>query len=52
MKRVYSSIETRSNFKSFSVLTSEEMYKVRGGGDIRPATRDLDIFEEDPDRED
>lgn len=50
MKRVYSINKTRSNFEGFSVLTSEEMFKVRGGGDIRPATRDLDIFEDDPTR--
>lgn len=44
MKRFFNNTEKR-NFKGFEVLSSNEMLKVRGGGDTRPATRDKDIFE-------
>jgi hypothetical protein len=44
MKRFFNNTE-KKNFPGFEVLTSNEMLKVRGGGDTRPATRDKDIFE-------
>jgi len=46
MKRFFNKSE-KSNFQGFAVLTSDEMLKVRGGGDTRPITRSKDIFEED-----
>jgi hypothetical protein len=46
MKRFFNNSEKR-NFQAFEVLTSDEMLKVRGGGDVRPATREKDIFEEE-----
>ncbi len=47
MKRFFSNTQKRVNLKSFEVLTSNEMLKVRGGGDTRPATRQKDILEEE-----
>jgi hypothetical protein len=44
MKRFFNRSEKR-NFQVFEVLTSNEMLKVRGGGDTRPITREKDIFE-------
>ncbi|SHF82920.1 hypothetical protein SAMN05444274_11033 [Mariniphaga anaerophila] len=44
MKRFFNNTEKR-NVKGFEVLTSNEMLKVRGGGNPRPITRDKDIFE-------
>ncbi|MEE4286657.1 MAG: hypothetical protein V2I31_10920 [Mariniphaga sp.] len=44
MKRFFNNTE-KKNFQAFEVLTTNEMFKVRGGGDTRPATRDKDIFE-------
>jgi len=46
MKRIFASTQKR-NFNGFNVLTSNEMLQVRGGTDVRPRTRDKDIFEED-----
>jgi len=31
---------------SFEILTSNEMNEIRGGGDIRPKSRDKDIYDE------
>ncbi len=47
MKRFFSTNEKRVNFKSFEVLTSNEMLKVRGGGDTKPASREKDLYEKD-----
>lgn len=46
MKRFFNKSE-KSNFQGFEVLTTNEMLKVRGGGDAKPITRQKDIFEED-----
>ena len=35
------------NFDSFEVLTTNEMFNVRGGKGIRPIVRDKDILEKD-----
>ena len=50
MKSFFSRIEKSANTPSFEILTSDEMLKVRGGGDTRPVTREKDLFEEDPTR--
>jgi len=42
MKSFFANTKEKRNFE---VLTSTEMFKVRGGGDIKPATRDKDIFD-------
>ena len=42
MKRTSANTEEKRNF---DVLTSTEMLQVRGGGDVKPATRDKDIFD-------
>lgn len=47
MKRFFTNSEKKANFKGFEVLTSNEMLKVRGGADTKPASRDKDILEED-----
>ena len=44
MKRFFSNSVKRAQVKGFEVLTSGEMLKVKGGGDIRPATRSKDII--------
>ncbi len=46
MKRSYNNTEEK-NFNSFGfdVLNSNEMLKVRGGEDVRPRTRDKDVFD-------
>ncbi len=35
------------NFQGFETLSASEMMQVRGGEDIRPKTRELDIYEEE-----
>jgi len=47
MKRFFANTEEERNFNSFDVLTSNEMLQVRGGSDVKPETRDKDIFEFD-----
>jgi hypothetical protein len=48
MKRIFANTQKR-DFNGFNVLTSNEMLQVRGGTDVRPRTRDKDIFDlEDP----
>ncbi len=47
MKRFFSNTQKRANFQGFEVLTSNEMLKVRGGADTKPATRQKDILEEE-----
>ncbi|SHI51522.1 hypothetical protein SAMN05444280_10313 [Tangfeifania diversioriginum] len=47
MKKFFASTEEKRNFNGFDVLTSNEMLQVRGGGDVRPDTREKDIFEFD-----
>jgi hypothetical protein len=42
MKRTFANTEERRNF---DVLNSNEMLQVRGGSDIKPATRDKDIYD-------
>jgi len=32
---------------AFEILSSNELYKVRGGGDIKPPSRPKDIFDLD-----
>ena len=34
-------------FQGFEILSENEMMEVRGGADIRPKTRELDMFPED-----
>lgn len=45
MKKFFASTEEKKNFKSFDVLTSNEMLQVRGGSDVKPNTREKDIFD-------
>lgn len=47
MKRMIATSNELVNFAGFEVLSNNEMLKVRGGDDIRPKTRDRDIFEEE-----
>ena len=47
MKKFFASTEEKRNFNGFDVLTSNEMLQVRGGSDVKPATRDKEIFEFD-----
>jgi hypothetical protein len=49
MKKFFASTEEKKNFNDFDVLTSNEMLQVRGGGDVRPNTREKDIFDFDED---
>ena len=42
MKRTFANTEEKRNF---DVLNSSEMLQVRGGGDVKPTTRDKDIFD-------
>lgn len=32
---------------SFEILSENEMMEVRGGTDIRPRTRDIDVYDEE-----
>lgn len=45
MKRSFANTKEKRNFTGFNVLSANEMLQVRGGGDVRPRTRDKDIFE-------
>jgi hypothetical protein len=45
MKKFFESTEEKRNFNGFDVLTSNEMLQVRGGSDVKPDTRDKDIFD-------
>lgn len=45
MKRSFNNTEETTNFNAFDALTENEMMQVRGGGDIRPRTRDKDLYE-------
>ena len=49
MKRMIGTSENSVNFEVFGcdVLTSNEMYQVRGGDEVRPKTSEKDIFDED-----
>jgi hypothetical protein len=46
MKRIFANTQKR-NFNGFNVLTSNEMLQVRGGTDVRPRTREKDIYDLD-----
>jgi hypothetical protein len=46
MKRFFTNTQKR-NFNGFNVLTSNEMLQVRGGTDVRPRTREKDIYDVD-----
>jgi len=47
MKRVQGqSTENAFEVLGFDVLTSKDMNELRGGGDIRPKSRDKDIYDE------
>jgi len=47
MKRSFARKEENRNFNYFETLSVNEMLKVRGGGDLKPASRDKDILEFD-----
>jgi hypothetical protein len=47
MKKLFNNRESRISFTGFEFLTSDELLKVRGGGDTRPETKPRDIFELD-----
>lgn len=49
MKRLSNNKERRAEFTGFEVLTFGEMIKIRGGGDTKPASREKDLYEKDPD---
>jgi hypothetical protein len=46
MKRFFNNTEKR-NFAGFEVLSINEMLKVRGGTNTKPASRDKDMYEGD-----
>jgi hypothetical protein len=48
MKKFFNNTKKR-NFKDFYVLSSEEMLKIRGGSDTKPASREKDFFDLDND---
>jgi hypothetical protein len=43
MKRFFS-INGKRNFTGVEVLSANEMLKVRGGADTKPASRDKDLY--------
>jgi hypothetical protein len=45
MKKFFTSRESKSSFAGFEFLTTNELLKVRGGGDTRPETKPKDIFD-------
>ncbi len=45
MKRSFANTKEKRNFAGFNVLSANEMLQVRGGGDVRPRTRDKDIYD-------
>jgi len=45
MKAIITNTEDLKGF-DFELLTENEMLEVRGGTDVRPATRDRDIYDE------
>jgi hypothetical protein len=46
MKR-FSTINGKRNFTGFEVLSANEMLKVRGGTDTKPASREKDVYDLD-----
>ncbi len=49
MNNFFVNTEENRDFDGFDALTSNEMLKVRGGGDTKPDTRQKDFFEFDED---
>ncbi|MDD4108431.1 MAG: ComC/BlpC family leader-containing pheromone/bacteriocin [Prolixibacteraceae bacterium] len=47
MKRSFITYKSTCNFNNFELLTTEELLKVRGGSDLKPASRPKDIFDLD-----
>jgi|GEM_PF-6167129 len=47
MKRTLTTNKSEVNFTNFELLTSNELFKVRGGGDLKPPSRPIDIFDLD-----
>ncbi len=45
MKTLSTNFEKKTTFNSFETLSDKEMLKVRGGGDLKPKTRDKDIYD-------
>jgi hypothetical protein len=47
MKRSLTTNQSKVNFTNFELLTTNELFKVRGGGDLKPSSRTKDIFDLD-----
>ncbi len=45
MKGFLNNTEEKRDFNYFEALTTNEMFQVRGGGDLKPASRDKDLLE-------